>query len=77
MDGWQDKTTGEQRRKAKILVRHTDILEGRAKAELRKGNKGSYNGGNYGGNGGGKSYDQNDDDDDGGPSPAGTGGFFS
>lgn len=82
MDGWQDKTTGEQRRKAKILVRHTDILESRAEAELRKGNKGSYNGGNYGGNGGsggggGKSYDQNDDDDDGGPSPAGTGGFFS
>lgn len=70
MDGWIDKMTGDQRRKAKILVRHIDILESRAEAELRKSNKGGYIGG------GSKNY-ENDGDDDGGPSPAGTGGFFS
>ena len=70
MDGWMDKMTGEQRRKAKILVRHIDILESRAEAELRKGNKQSYDSNN----GGRKNYN---DEDDGGPSPAGTGGFFS
>lgn len=70
VDGWADKTTGEQRRKPKIIVRHTDILESRAEAELRKGNRG-----NYDGNSGGKKYDE--DDEDSGPSPAGTGGFFS
>ncbi|KAL7543439.1 hypothetical protein ACHAXR_012965 [Thalassiosira sp. AJA248-18] len=82
MDGWADKMTGEQRRKAKIVVRHIDILESRAEAELRKSNKGSYSGssGGSGGSGGGKNYNYDDDDDDddgGGPSPAGTGGFFS
>jgi len=80
MDGWVDKSTGEQRRKAKIIVRHVDILESKAEAELRKGNKGSYNannsGGGYTGNSsGGKNY--GNEDEDGGPSPAGTGGFFS
>jgi len=82
MDGWVDKSTGEQRRKAKIIVRHIDILESRAEAELRKSSKGSYSGnsgggysGNSGNSGGGKNY--SDKDDESGPSPAGTGGFFS
>eukprot|EP00579_Thalassiosira_antarctica_P009364 CAMPEP_0201914472 /NCGR_PEP_ID=MMETSP0903-20130614/4646_1 /ASSEMBLY_ACC=CAM_ASM_000552 /TAXON_ID=420261 /ORGANISM="Thalassiosira antarctica, Strain CCMP982" /LENGTH=318 /DNA_ID=CAMNT_0048449857 /DNA_START=33 /DNA_END=989 /DNA_ORIENTATION=- len=79
MDGWVDKRTGEQRRKAKILVSQTDILESRAEAELRNSNKGSYDGNSggkkYDGNTGGKKYDG--DDDDSGPAPAGTGGFFS
>lgn len=87
MDGWVDKATGEQRRKAKIIVRHIDILESRAEAELRKSSKGSYtgnssggyagkSGGGYSGNsGGGKKYGAEDDES--GPSPAGTGGFFS
>lgn len=74
-DAWIDKTTGEQRRKPKIIVRHTDILESRAEAELRKGNKGSYDGGNSGGGSGRGS--RSDGDDDEGLSPAGTGGFFS
>ena len=52
MDGWTDKMTGEQRRKAKIIVRHTDILESKAETELRKGNKGSYDKGSYDGNSG-------------------------
>ena len=69
VDGWIDKTTGQQRRRPKILVRHIDILESKAEAELRK-NRGS---GSYEGR---RSYDD-DDEDDGGPSPAGTGGFFS
>lgn len=73
MDGWVDKMSGEQRRKAKILVRHVDILESRAEADLRKSNKGGYDG-----NSAGRKYgDNDDDDDDDGPSPAGTGGFFS
>ena len=61
-------------------MKHLDILESKAEADLRRGNSGrsyggggggnSYGGGNYGG--GGSSYA----DDDGGPEPAGTGGFF-
>jgi single-strand DNA-binding protein len=71
---WVDKRTGEQRRKAKILVRQIDILESRAEAELRKGNK---VGGQFfsGGDRGRGRYDE-DGDDDGGPNPASTGGFF-
>ena len=70
---WVDKRTGEQRRKAKVLVRQIDILESKAEAELRKGNRGNeqYLGG---GNRGSGRY--NDDDEDGGPNPASTGGFF-
>ena len=93
MDGWQDKATGEQRRRPKILVRQIDIVESRAEAELRRGNAGGggggggrgddpgRGGGSGGGGGGGKGrYRDNDNgggDEDGGPSPAGTGGFFS
>lgn len=69
---WVDRMTGEQRRRPKILVRHIDILESRAEAELRRGQKG---GGKYsgGGNRDGASYG---DDDDDGPAPASSGGFF-
>lgn len=74
MDGWIDKRTGEQRRKPKIVVRHTDILESKAEAELRKSNKAGYN---AKGNSGGSRRANEDDDDDGGPTPAGTGGFFN
>jgi single-strand DNA-binding protein len=79
MDGWVDKSTGEQRRRPKILVRQIDIVESRAEAELRR-NGGGGGGANGASSGGGKKRyrDNNDenDDDDGGPSPAGTGGFF-
>ena len=68
VDKWADKTTEEQRQKPKLIVRHTDILESRAEAELRKGNRG-----NYDGNISRKKYDE--DDKDSRPSPAGTGGF--
>eukprot|EP00804_Cyclotella_cryptica_P008157 CCRYP_004627-RA/>CCRYP_004627-RA protein AED:0.02 eAED:0.02 QI:0/-1/0/1/-1/1/1/0/204 len=70
---WVDKMTGEQRRRPKILVRHIDILESRAEAELRKGQKG---GGQYSGRGNrdGAGYESNDDDE--GPSSASSGGFF-
>ena len=73
-DAWTDRATGEQRRKAKIVVRHTDILESRAEAELRKSNRGSFGNNSFGvgGNSG-----RTDEDDDGGPAPAGTGGFFN
>jgi len=76
-DGWVDKTTGEQRRKPKIIVRHIDILESRAEAELRKSNKGSYSsGGGYDGDSNSRksSYDEDEEDS---MSPAGSGGFFS
>ena len=74
-DGWVDKMTGEQRRKAKIIVRHIDILESKAEAELRKSSKGSYDSSSIGGGRGENNYDN--DDDDNGPASAGTGGFFS
>lgn len=77
-DEWTDRATGEPRSRHKVQVKHLDILESKAEADLRRGNSGrsyggggggnSYGGGNYGGGG---SYD-----DDGGPEPAGTGGFF-
>jgi len=75
MDGWVDKMSGEQRRRPKIIVRQVDILETRAEAELRKNKKdGSFSGGN---NNMSSQRNRFDDDDDDGPSPAGTGGFFS
>jgi len=85
MDGWVDKSTGEQRRRPKILVRQIDIVESRAEAELRRGGAGgssssSYDGGANSGGGKKTRYRDNNngdnDDEDGGPSPAGTGGFF-
>ncbi len=74
VDGWVDKMTGEQRRRPKILVRHIDIIESRAEAELRKSNKGSND---VSTSGRGKKRMNNNDYDDDGASPAGTGGFFS
>ena len=78
-DEWTDRATGEPRSRHKVQVKHLDILESKAEADLRRGNSGrsysgggggnSYGGGNYGGGG-------NYADDDGGPEPAGTGGFF-
>jgi single-strand DNA-binding protein len=82
MDGWVDKSTGEQRRRPKILVRQIDIVESRAEAELRRSGAGGSSSYDSGANGGGgkKRYRDNNngenDDEDGGPSPAGTGGFF-
>ena len=73
VDTWEDRITGEQRSGHKIVVKHLDILESRAEAELRMGNRGNYSG-NQGGNdnneggfdyGGGGNYN--------GPS---AGGFF-
>lgn len=75
MDGWVDKMSGEQRRRPKVIVRQVDILETRAEAELRKSRKG----GNFSGGNNNMSSKRNnyDDDNEDGPSPAGTGGFFS
>ena len=77
MDGWADKMSGEQRRRPKVIVRQVDILETRAEAELRKSRKGG--GGNFSGGSNNTSNKRNkfDDEDEDGPSPAGTGGFFS
>ena len=70
-DEWTDRATGEPRSRHKVQVKHLDILESKAEAELRRGNSGR----SYGG--GGSSYGSgNNYDDDGGPEPAGTGGFF-
>jgi single-strand DNA-binding protein len=70
VDTWADKITGEERSGHKIVVKHLDILESRAEAELRMGNTGGGgNQGGYGGNGGGNDYGD-------GPSSGGTGGFF-
>ena len=68
VDSWTDKATGEARNRAKIVVRDLDILESRAEAELRRGEKQQR----------GRSFYAEDDDDEdfSGPSKAGTGGFF-
>jgi single-strand DNA-binding protein len=71
-DEWTDRATGEPRSRHKVQVKHMDILESKAEADLRRGNSGrSYGGGGTYGGGGNTNYD-----DDGGPEPAGTGGFF-
>lgn len=66
---WSDRMSGEKRRSYKVNVQHLDILESKAEAELRMGNRksGSY-GGNY------NSYDEGDEENE--PTPAGSGGFF-
>jgi len=60
-DGWVDRTTGEKRHKFKIVVKHLDILESKAEADLRSGGRKPY-------------YDS--DDEDNGPYSAGSGSFF-
>ena len=70
VDTWSDKATGEPRKSTKIIVKHLDILESRAEAELRQGNRGTYQ--NYNRN----NDDEGDDNGD-GPSSAGSGGFFN
>jgi len=81
VDTWTDKVTGEERWSNKILVKHLDILESRAEAELRMSNQGNYRGsqqgqfGNYNSNN--NNYGQEGGNDyDSGPSSAGSGGFF-
>mmetsp|Transcript_7143 Transcript_7143/g.15394 ORF Transcript_7143/g.15394 Transcript_7143/m.15394 type:complete len:312 (+) Transcript_7143:85-1020(+) len=76
MDGWVDKMSGEPRRKAKIVVRHIDILETRAESELRRGGGGGWNRGGASGSGSRK-YDDDEDDDGRSPAFDGSGGFFS
>mmetsp|Transcript_27960 Transcript_27960/g.40894 ORF Transcript_27960/g.40894 Transcript_27960/m.40894 type:complete len:279 (+) Transcript_27960:207-1043(+) len=77
IDSWTDKQTGQYRRKPKIVVRHLDVLETKAEAELRRSNREKYGGGGGSGNYYNRQDKENDDDDDDdGPSSAGTGGFF-
>ena len=71
IDKWLDKETREPRSRAKVVVREFDILETRAEAEARRSRRGMsspYN----------REQQQQQDDfgGSGGPSPAGTGGFF-
>lgn len=82
VDGWIDKATGMERSRPKIIVKQFDVLETKAEAQLRQGNKsqGSYRGGGGGGNRGGGYYKDDEDDgeggDYGGGVPPGPGGFF-
>jgi single-strand DNA-binding protein len=78
VDTWTDKVTGEERWSNKIVVKHLDILETRAEAELRMRNRPStYQGNsNYGGGGGSDGSGSSGYDNGDGPSSAGTGGFF-
>ena len=74
VDLWTDNVTGEERASNKIVVKHLDILESRAEAELRMGNSGgNYGGGNQGGGYGGNSDSGGGGD---GASAGGSGGFF-
>ena len=68
IDQWTDSATNEPRQRAKVVVRDLDILETKAEAEARRGNRR------------GPSFYKNDDDDDDDdyrPSAGGSGGFFS
>jgi len=67
-DSWIDRSTGDERGRFKIVVKHLDILESKAEAEMRLGEERPKYGGrnNY--------YDS--DDDDRGPSSGGSGSFF-
>lgn len=72
IDEWMDKTTQEPRNRVKVVVRDIDILETRAESEARRANTGSRRGPAFY-----TSDDKSDNDGgDGGPSSAGTGGFF-
>mmetsp|Transcript_4393 Transcript_4393/g.6705 ORF Transcript_4393/g.6705 Transcript_4393/m.6705 type:complete len:258 (+) Transcript_4393:117-890(+) len=85
IDSWSDRLTGEERSGHKVVVKHLDILESKAEAEMRMGRQGQqqgYGGGNYGNSGNSGGYSSggggggggNDFGD--GPSSGGTGGFF-
>jgi single-stranded DNA-binding protein len=70
LDSWTDKATNEPRQRAKVVVRDLDILETKAEAEARRGNRR------------GPSFytsddDDDDNDDDYSPVSGGSGGFFS
>jgi single-strand DNA-binding protein len=70
VDQWSDKASGEPRSRAKVVVRDFDLLETKAEADNRRSGKR------------GPSFERDNSDDDeggggyGGPSPAGSGGFF-
>jgi single-strand DNA-binding protein len=69
VDQWSDKATGEPRSRAKVVVRDFDLLETKAEADNRRSGKR------------GPSFERDKSDDNegggyGGPSPAGSGGFF-
>jgi single-strand DNA-binding protein len=51
VDSWRDKLTGEEKSSPKIVVRHLDILETKAEAELRQGRGRGSSGGYYQGSG--------------------------
>jgi len=42
LDCWTDKNTGELRQKYKIIVKHFDVLETRAEAQLREQNQNNF-----------------------------------
>jgi single-stranded DNA-binding protein len=63
IDSWTDKASGEERNRAKVIVRDLDILESRAEADLRRSGRRA-------------SYSDEDEFED-GPMSAGTGGFFN
>jgi len=76
-DSWVDRITGDERHRYKVLVKHLDVLETRAEAQLRQ-NSGAGGGGGYTNNNqNNRYYNQDQEEDYGdGPSSAGTGGFF-
>ena len=64
IDEWQDRETGEQRSKAKVIVTELEILESKAEADLRRSNQR------------GSSFYTTDDDDEYNPARGSAGGFF-
>jgi single-strand DNA-binding protein len=83
VDAWEDRMTGEERTSVKVIVKHIDILETKAEAEMRRGRSGGgYNqGGLYGNDSGGRGGDDgygSDNQESGGYGSGGGGGgsFF-
>lgn len=50
IDSWVDRMSGDEKSSAKIIVKHFDILESRAEAEMRRGNSGAATSGGGGEN---------------------------
>jgi single-strand DNA-binding protein len=81
VDTWTDRATGEQREKAKVVVREFDLLETKAEADLRRNKGGGQSGPGRGSSsfyagGSGSGSLGRDRFDEYNPSQGSSGGFF-
>jgi len=78
VDAWEDRMTSEERTSVKVIVKHIDILETKAEAEMRRGrsNQGGSYGNESGGSGEGGGYGSDNQEGGGYGSGGGGGSFF-